>query len=171
MHFKASLSCIYPKHCLSMLLLSLFLSACGFTLQGSSLNELSTKIPLLNLQYSASNELGRMLRNQLLLSGVELNNSDTSLLLQLEDEQTLERVVSVNRNIRVGEYELNMLSAFQLFEDGEVILDSGRISLFQFYEADPLNAAAKISEAELIKSEMRQELLAQILRQLQAFER
>ncbi len=171
MRVKTGLTCIYRNQCLYLLLLSLFLSACGFTLQGSALNELSTKIPRLNLQYSASNELGRMLRNQLLVSGVELDDSDRSLLLQLEDEQTLERIVSVNRNIRVGEYELNMLSAFQLIQDGDIILDSGPISLFQFYEADPLNAAAKISEAELIKSEMRQELIAQILRQLQVFER
>jgi len=170
MRFKASHICINRKQCLSALLLSLFLTACGFTLQGSGLNELSIKIPQINLQYSASNELGRILQNQLLLSGVELDDSSTTLLLQLEDEQTLERIVSVNRNIRAGEYELNMLSAFQLIQDGEIMLDSGPISLFQFYEADPLNAAAKTNEAELIKSEMRQQLAAQILRQLQAFE-
>ncbi len=148
------------------LLIAGLLSACGFTLRGSGAASLVPQLQELELQFEGSNELGQLLQRQLQAGGIGIRESSL-FRLDLAAEQSRERVVTVNPNIRAGEYELTMTSAFQLYEAGELVMDSGPITAFQIYEADPLNAAAKTLETELVKDELRQILVAQILRSLQ----
>lgn len=150
------------------LLLCACLSACGFTLRGTESQALSSTIKQLELEYnSSSNELAQILRTRLSASGVEIIESSSSYKLSLGNEQSLERVVSVNRNARAGEYELSLISSLQLENAGETVIALEIISLDQIYEADPSNAAAKTNEAELVLTELRQALAEQIIRRLQ----
>jgi LPS-assembly lipoprotein len=150
-----------------LLLATCLLSGCGFTLRGSEAASLPVQLQTLQLQFAGSNELGQVFQRELLAAGVELSENST-FRLELGNEQSQERVVSVNQNIRAGEYELSMSSSFRLYEDGELLMDSGPVSSFQIYEADPLNAAAKTIETELVKDELRLDLVMQMMRSLQS---
>jgi len=156
------------KKIIPIIITLLLLSACGFTLRGSETQTLSTNLQQLELTFnSSSNELGQILRRRLTASGVVIVENPTSYKLTLGDEQNFERIVSVNRNVRAGEYELTLISSFQLEKDGELLIETEIISIDQLYEADPTNAAAKTNEAELVLTELRQALAEQILRRLQ----
>ena len=156
------------KRLLPIIITLLLLSACGFTLRGSEYQALNANIQQLELTYnSSSNELAQILRRRLIASGVEIIDNSSNYKLTLGNEQNLERVVSVNRNARAGEYELTLISSLQLENNGEPVIASEIISLDQIYAADPTNAAAKTNESELVLNELRQALVEQIMSRLQ----
>jgi outer membrane lipopolysaccharide assembly protein LptE/RlpB len=157
------------KHLLPIFISLLLLSACGFTLRGSNDAQLfSPDLQQIQLSSSNAEELAQLLRRRLLASGIDLVENSSSYKLSLGDEQILERVVSVNRNARAGEYELSLLTSIQLDKDAETLIPREIISVEQVYEADPANAAAKTNEAELVRNELRQALVEQIIRRLQS---
>ena len=83
------------------------------------------------------------------------------------NEQSSERVLSVNSNARAGEYELTMSVPVQLRRGGAVVMGPETLSIEKVYLADPNSAVAKAEERELMEGEMRRELVNQILRRLQ----
>lgn len=109
-----------------------------------------------------------MLERRLTASGIQIIDSPSAYKLTLGDEQSRERVVSVNSNARAGEYELTLMASFQLEKNAETVIAQEIISAEQVYEADPANAAAKTNEAELVRNELRQALVEQIMRRLQS---
>lgn len=149
------------------LLALLLLNACGFTLRGTDSATFPQQLQQIQLNYADNNTIGRLLRDRLQASGLELLERNAEYVLSINEERSRERIVSVNRNVRAGEYELTLITSWQLRNGPEILIDSGPLSLFRIYEADPDNPAAKTSEAELILAEMRQDLVSQIIRQLQ----
>ncbi len=146
----------------------LFLTACGFTLRGTDSPALPLSIQQLNLSYqSNSSELGQILNRRLRSAGVEVSETSATYVLTLRAELVRERIISVNRNVRAGEYELSLTVSFQLENNGNIVIPVEVLTFDQVYEADPNNAAAKTSEAELVLNEIRQAIAEQILRRLQ----
>lgn len=144
------------------------LSACGFTLRGSA--ELPAQLQTLQLQAQDGNtEIVREMRRALVNSGVNVIDEirEGVYRLGLGREQSEERVLSINSNARAGEYELSLSVSFQLRTADDFFIGPEILTIEQVYLADPNNAVAKAEEAELIKEEMRQELVIQILRRLQ----
>jgi len=154
---------------LGFFLLCTQLVACGFALQGTSLAELPPQLQTLHLE-TGNSELDRVLRRTLLNSKVNLLDQPAVDVysLRLEAEQNLERIISVGADARAGEYELELSTLFSLSRDSELVFGPQRAVLQQVYFADPYNPAAKRTEAELILSEMRQQLAFQIIERLQA---
>jgi LPS-assembly lipoprotein len=145
------------------------LSGCGFSLRGTAV--LPPELQTMQIQSNDANsdivrELRRVLRN----NDVEVDSAEQSsgYRLQVGQEQTSERALSVNSLARAGEYQLTMSVPFQLLNSGTAVLGPETISIERVYLADPENAAAKSDEARLIQQEMRRELALQILRRLQA---
>ena len=155
------------KHLLLVLIFLPLLSSCGFTMRVSDTQLLNADLQQIQISSSNLNALGQILQRRLTASGVEIVDGPSAYKLTLGDEQSLERVVSVNRNARAGEYELTLLSSFQLEKNAETVIAQEIISAEQVYEADPANAAAKTNEAELVRNELRQALVEQIMRRLQ----
>jgi LPS-assembly lipoprotein len=146
----------------------LLLSSCGFTLRGTDSSFLSPELQQMQLSFNSNNnELAQTLRRRLTSSGVDLVDNLSAYKLTLGDEQSLERIISVNRNARAGEYELTLSTSIQLENNGDSVIAREIISVDQIYEADPGNAAAKTNEAELVLDELRQALTEQIMRRLQ----
>ena len=155
------------KSILTILML-LLLSSCGFTMRGYDSSLLSPKLQQMQLSVnSSSNELAQILRRRLISSQVNIIEDSSAYKLTLGDEQSRERIISVNRNIRAGEYEITLTASFQLENNGDSIIAREIISVEKIYEADPNNAAAKTNEAELVLDELRQALTEQIMRRLQ----
>lgn len=155
------------KNILTIVMLML-LSSCGFTLRGYDASLLSPELQQLQLSFNgSSNELAQTLRRRLISSGVDIVEHTSAYKLTLGDEQSIERIISVNRNVRAGEYEITLTVSIQLDNDGDSVIAREIISVDQVYEADPNNAAAKTNEAELVLDELRQALTEQIMRRLQ----
>ena len=157
---------------LAAILLSLsLLSACGFSLRGSSNAELPLELQTLQvLSQGGNNELMRALQRSLKSSNITvIDDSQAGIYrLTIGTEQVSERVISVNSTARAGEYELSMSLSFQLDSDAESVLGPEILSIERVYLADPNNAVAKSDEGQLIRKEMRQALVRQILTRLQA---
>jgi outer membrane lipopolysaccharide assembly protein LptE/RlpB len=158
------------KNILTIVMLML-LSSCGFTIRGYDSALLSPELQQLQLSYNtSSNELAQILRRRLMASGVEIVEDTSAYNLILGDEQSIERIISVNRNVRAGEYEITLTASMQLDNNGESLIAREIISVEQIYEADPNNAAAKTNEAEIVMDELRLALSEQIMRRLQTIQ-
>lgn len=144
------------------------LSSCGFALRGSA--SLPPELQTLQVRSAdANSDIARELRRALRNNDVEAQDAaqDNGYSLQVGQEQSSERALSVNSQARAGEYQLTMSVPFQLLNAGTTVLGPETITLERVYLADPENAAAKSDEALLIQREMRRELALQILRRLQ----
>lgn len=164
----------------SLLCVLSLLSACGFTLRGSTKTTLPSQLQTIQLQSSAGNSaIIQATRRALSSSGIKVIDESQEGVYQLGlgTEQISERVISVNSSARAGEYELTMTLPFQLESNSSelstlasgntFIIEPETLTTQRNYQADPQNATAKAEEAELIRNEMRLALVNQILRQLQ----
>lgn len=151
------------------LLLALGLpGGCGFNLRGAA--ELPTALQTLTLEsLDPGSEVVREMRRALVNSGVELVEEPAAGIhrLGLGREESRERVISVNSVARAGEYEITMSLPFQLRAGERLLMGPETLVMDRVYLADPENAVAKAEEAELIREEMRRDMVAQILRRLQ----
>ena len=153
------------------LLSTLALAACGFTLRGSA--DLPAALQTLQLQaIDANTDIVREMRRTLVNNDITVVDDARPGVYRLGigNEQSFERVLSVNSNARAGEYAITMSVPFQLRGSTaeEFVIPPETITLERVYLADPNNAVAKAEEAAVIREEMRQDVTAQIMRRLQS---
>lgn len=156
---------------LCLLLAACLLAACGYSLRGSA--DLSPALQTLYLEtLDLDSDMSRELRRALTSNGVELLTAPAAGVYRLGigQERSVERVLSVNSNARAGEYEISMSVPFQLRDENALLLGPETITLDSVYLTDPNNAVAKEEEAELIREELRREMVVQILRRLQTLD-
>ena len=162
------------KQLLLLLLLSpllIALGGCGYTLRGSS--SIPLDIPAIVLETSQANQdIPRLLRRRLERSGVEVLQSGDSNSpaprLQLGDEMQESRPISVSTRASAAQYEILMSVDMTLFpaNGGPPFSRSLRVER-RHTETIELIAGSQ-EEARIILSEMRGELVEQILRTLEA---
>lgn len=147
-----------------VLLLSLVLSGCGFQLRGTAPLQ---KFPAIHLQGDQHSELLNLL-------GVQLQRNNVSLLSQadsqsavfvLEQDSLQRRTLSLFPNGQVAEYSLIYKVDYQLVLPGQEA-KTYQIELFRDYQDDPSRALAKSRELDLMLTELRQQAVARIIRQL-----
>lgn len=151
-----------------LLLAAGLLSGCGFTLRGSV--DLPPHLQTLMLESTDRNsDIMREMRRTLIASNVTIVDQPREGIYRLGigDEESGERVVSVNANARAGEYELSVSVPFQVRSGTDIVLGPETLTVEKIYLADPENAVAKAEEANLIRGEMRRELVNRIMRRLQ----
>lgn len=162
------------KHLLqtSMLLLALVLGGCGFALRGGNQQaQLSiSSLALVTVQQDAP--VVRLLREQLSAAGVdtittgEASLSDT-LQLQLGTEEFDLRIVAVTSRAGAAQYELTGNIGFAVTQAGNTLSEPETISAQRTYFEDIANIAGSSEEAELLREEIREELVSRILRRLE----
>ena len=154
------------KIVISLTLVTVMLSACGFKLRGDYL-----LAPELQTIYVSSvdkhGELTRLVKQHLAINHVnviKIYNSEIPELKILKD--TLDRrTLSVFENGQVAEYELIYTVRYQLqFAEQDVRIFS--FELNRDYQDDPNIALAKSRELNLLLSEMRQSAADRILREM-----
>jgi LPS-assembly lipoprotein len=148
------------------LLLTLFLSSCGFALRGDYL--LSPQLQTLHLSSADKfGELTRQVKQHLTINKIKLLSQATENVpqLKLSKDSLNRRTLSVFPNGQVAEYELIYTVRYRL------VLSQNDVRSFVFelnrdYQDDPNIALAKSRELELMLSEMRKEAANKILRDL-----
>lgn len=114
----------------------------------------------------------RELRRALTANNINLLDSadEKSYRLVIGEQESQERILSVNSNARAGEYEISLSIPFQLRSAEAIIIEPEVLTLEKVYLADPNNAVAKAEERELMENEMYREMAILILRRLQSAE-
>ncbi len=148
-------------------LLLALLTGCGFQLRGHI--EIPREWLAMHLVTSSPNgELARGVRSSFANNGVQWMDADeANYVLQLGDEKYAQRNLSIGANARAAEFELT-LSTTMLVRDakGEVVVPQADVVVYKIMTHDPTNVTGKVEESNLLRREMRQELVQQVLRNI-----
>ncbi len=148
-----------------ILVLVMTLCSCGFSLRGSENARLPFSSIALNLQQQNA-PFSRLLRNALNSSGVAVGSDGYTL--SVSEEQNSIRPVSVTSRASAAQYELSSSVEVALNDPGgAVVFESETLTVQKTYFEDIANIAGSNSEIELLRIEMRQELVNQLMRRLQ----
>ncbi len=150
--------------------LSLALAGCGFHLRGTA--KLS---PELNRTYiygiSPYSDLAVVLRQELRSNGVEVvedGSSKATATLHIVHESIAKRVLSVGPDGIVREYELDAVVSFEVKgRDKKRLLANQTISLTREYIFDPNDVLGKSEEEQLLREDLRKDLVRLIIYRLQ----
>jgi len=154
--------------CLFVLVCSI--QACGFRPRGS-VSEL-TEPGSIYLDASRDLSIASALRDALKLRAFELadNRDSSDILLRISAERQDERIVSVQKTGRISELELSHAVDMQIAEaigeeapkyDAEST--PNLVEVFREYTYDERGVLGKENEARILREEMRQELVRQIV--------
>lgn len=145
-------------------------SACGFKPRGSL--TAAEDVGRVFVDSDRDISIARALRDALSSRDFELaaNRDQAQVVLRLTDEQIDERIVSVQSSGRVSEFELSHAVdvAVQRIVDGTVAAEdaeqlANRIRVTREYTYDETEVLGKENEARILREEMRDELVVQIV--------
>ncbi|MFK8050792.1 MAG: LPS assembly lipoprotein LptE [Halioglobus sp.] len=148
------------------------LSACGFQLRGTGGTSLPESWKKMFLYTSNPNgELSREIQST--FSANDITWVDTELAnytLAVGGEQFKQRNLSINAQARASEFELTMSTVFSVRDAaGQQVIEASEATVVKQMENDPSNVVGKAEEVRLLKTEMRTELVQQILRRVGYF--
>jgi len=158
------------RRLLTCFLLTALLSGCGFALRGS--DTISTNFDALVLDLEQPNgEFARLLRRNLDVAGVDVQqggNSGSLAMLRVTAERVANRAVTVNPQARAAQYELRLSVNISLSQAGQTLIADETLIVERTYFEDIANLAGTRDEVQLITSELRRDLVDQLLRRLAA---
>ena len=151
------------------------LYSCGYSLRNNYL--LEANLESLQLKLSQPNsEFSRILRRNLELAGVDTIISDTSqeassnteheLIISSEEIST--RPVTINSRARAAQYEMRVSVEFALKNSERVLVEPEAIFVDRIYFEDIQNITGNQEEVRIITSEMRQDLVFQLIRRIES---
>lgn len=152
---------------LSVVFLLLSLSACGWQLRGASGE---ATIERLYIDTTTPNSLfTRALERYLRGSGIELVDSANAApySLKIGNSTSKQRTATVNASARISERLLEeRVEYIVLKPDGSIALERATATVERIYEYNEDNVLATEDEAQLLKSEMYNDLARQISNRL-----
>jgi LPS-assembly lipoprotein len=152
---------------------ALLLAGCGFELRGtgggSALPESWRAMHLVS--ESPNSEFTRVLESTFAASGVTwVDRADASHVLRLGPEEFSQTNLSVNAQARAAEFDLQMRATFVVVDRaGKPVMPATTAAVNKQMENDPRNVVGKAEEVRVLRSELRSELAAQILRRISFF--
>ncbi len=162
---------VRPVAC--VLILCYFITSCGFTPRGSITQ--TTDIGTVFIDAKKKTPIAWRLRLALTdrKFNVSDNKSEANILIKLTKETQSQRIVSVESTGRVSEFELqhsvDMIIAQSL--DGTPVKlatnqKANTVSVIREYTYDEKGVLGKADEAEILRSEMREELVNHLMLRL-----
>jgi LPS-assembly lipoprotein len=146
----------------------LFLLSCGFHPRGAlSLPEGAENIYLSGV--GPSTPLARDIAMLYTRSGgtVVDERDEAEAVLEILGESSDRRVAAVNADGRVSQFELYYAIRFRLLDPrGEIIHPESSVGVTRDYAFDPTNVLGKAQEESLLRDDMRQQAVGQLLRRL-----
>ena len=162
---------------LLLLCISTFVSACGFQFRGSGRQSGSSVVGQVFLEESGGVSVVQQLRRALTAQQVQfaLFRKDADTVISIGNEVLSRRVASVSSSARISEFEL--LHAVDLLtlrsrdgvKAGEISTDSQNlpkpqtVSVIRDYTYDETDVLAKNDEEQILRSEMKEELVRHLV--------
>ena len=158
------------KYRVLLLIITLIISGCGWQLRDSQI--VASSIGAVYLSSSDSNSgLTKELRRALSIYGVHsgATKAESNYVVVIVDFRQNTRIASINSSGRVAEYQLNEDVDFYITdaEDNQV-LSLSTASVERVYEFREEDILASSNEEQRILTEMRSEIVRQILNRLRA---
>jgi len=153
---------------LSLLTAGLIISGCGWQLRGAGMIPDDLKV-LHVVSQDPNGKLTRDLTRALRSAGVDMVDTaaDSDLSLVILQERSLVRVAAVNENARVSQQELIEEARFMIVNKaGEHLVHPSTVTSERIFEYNENNVLATQDERELIRTEMRRDLISQMLNHL-----
>ncbi|MDM8348070.1 LPS assembly lipoprotein LptE [Pseudomonas sp. sp1636] len=144
--------------------LAALLGACGFQLRGTGGVEFALK----ELDVSARNAYGdtlKQVREVLQDNGVRVHPG-AAYRLVLSNEQESQRTASYTSSARSAEYELTTTLDYEIRGAQNLLLTSNQLEVQNVYAQDGNNLVGSDQEAAQLRSEMRRELIQQLVQRL-----
>ena len=157
------------------LVLLIILNSCGYSLRDNQF--LVTNLDSIQLQLAQPNsEFSRILRRDLEATGIHTVISDLSKEPNEETEHELiignevisNRPVTINSRARAAQYEMRLSLEIALKNSERVLVEPETIFVDRIYFEDIQNITGNQEEIRLIISEMRQDLLLQVMRRIES---
>ncbi len=143
------------------------LTACGFALRGAAQGGLPfTSVQLQAAQANAA--FLQQLRTTLNANQISTINGQSPYTLRIGPEQSDTRTASVNGRARAAQYDLQLAVEVSLERDGTALFGPQVLSAQRSYFEDIANIAGSTEEMEMLRVEMRQDLVQQLLSRLRA---
>ncbi len=153
----------------SIIAISLVLSNCGFHLRGHGRS--GFQFSSAYIQSTSANKIAKSIKLRLMEADVEISSAidKAQVVIYLSDEDIDRRVLSVSSITgKQEEFELNYRVEMELKKsDGTVLLEKQKISLLRDYLFDEQAVLAMWSEDEILREEMFNDIIEQIIRRLQ----
>ena len=152
-----------------------FLTSCGYSLRTNQLIEGSLDTIHLTLSQPNS-ELSRILRRNLELADVKVINSIESQQahsnltheLSIGGEEISTRPITINSRARAAQYEMRLSIEITLRVNKTFLIESEALFVDRIYFEDIENITGNQEEIRIITSEMRQNLVSQVMRRLES---
>jgi LPS-assembly lipoprotein len=155
---------------LALIGLLVLLAGCGFHLRGY--NQTTPNLDGLFVDASERRDsLAGEIRLQLAGVGARLaaTSAEARHLLRISGEQFSQRVMSVDANGKVLEFELRLQAVFEVQGAGNVeVLPQQPMELTRQVSSTGADELGQRNEAELLRGDMRRDMASQIIRALQA---
>jgi LPS-assembly lipoprotein len=152
-----------------LLVMTLMISSCGFHLRGAT--EDAVHLPVLYVSMESNfGEMSRAIRSALTNSGTEIVTDPGAApwSLFISAEKSDRRIASTNSEISVARYELQSMVDIRLeAQDGTLLIPTIALSTERVYEYDSSNLTGSDVEEQVLKKEMRDELVERILRRVE----
>lgn len=145
-------------------------SACGFKLRGIDSNIASTARVYVDTSRDSTmrEELRKVLSDRSF--AVVDNRDQANVLLRVDDERQSRRIVSVQKDGKVSEYELAHSVNMQVAQSRDQSAPAydedqatNRVEVIREYTFDQGGVLGKEDEADILRTEMRRELALQIV--------
>ena len=151
-----------------ILLIAVIISGCGFHLRGDIiLPALYERVQVVDKGYSdVGNSLSRALEN--VGSKIVSSPEAATAVVTVLSRGTQRRALNVGGS-RVREYELQLDITFVVQNrEGVQLADQQTVSVVRNFQNDPNNVLAKDNEEQIIRQEMMQPEIIQVLRRMKA---
>ena len=158
---------------ISFVIFVITLNECGFAIRGNDAISYRFDLIQLNLQQPNS-ELSRFLRRSLDVANVETQlgisaePNSNSAILEIGDEQIASRPVTFNPRARAAQQEMRLSIQISFKQGEQTLIRPETLYVERTYFEDLENIAGNQEEVEIIRNEMRRELVNQVMRRLQA---
>jgi len=159
-------------HYALLLLLPVFISACGFYLRGSQPGGVESNLSRIAITESAASDISNEVSAQLSMAGtvVSRNIDDAEFILHLASQSIDRTILSISPATgKVEEYQLTFTVLMSIRDaDNNDLLSDQVIQLVRDFAFDEDSVLGSVSEQRTLEEEMTRQAATQIIRRLNA---
>ena len=146
---------------------ALFLSACGFHLQGRQPLPAQFSYTFVETK-DEQTDFVQDLRKALIASGAKVirTQGSSGATIDVHDDELTERVLSVSARNIPTEYELTYKVEFSVSSGGKQLIEHEEISASRDFSFDETQLLAKEREQEILREALARDLVALVMRRL-----
>ncbi len=160
---------------LSLIAIIALLGACGFHLRGSGGSGFDNADPawkqMALIAKPGNSELAQQLRTHFNAYGVNwVNPRAANYIVYLQPEHFDQRYLTLNTSARAAEYQLTLTTQYWVTnKNGEIIIPKNQGRTVRQMTSDPSNVLGKAEEVNILRREMRNQLVQQIIRRIEFY--